>query len=187
MISHYSFFNDTDLVNASFRGVYALYHVDKPREIYIGYTFCEQGFRGRLRHHVSFLKRNKHSSKALQSIINENGLYGFRIKILKICNSLKECAEEELKFIKDLKPKCNNNIGNKNVIVDNIKNTINVLPYQKENKNWPIVLFSMEIGDIYSTSHKNVGSIRCAQQAVKSKIKVTILKDRDRAIITRVS
>ena len=67
------------------KGVYIIWHIDKPTLFYIGgSTRC---IRGRINCHLNKLRKNKHFNKRLQNIVNKYGLDGIEYKILEKIDS----------------------------------------------------------------------------------------------------
>lgn len=163
-ISYKKVFSDDDLTKKNYRGVYVLFHEKTPKQLYVGYTFCKAGFCGRIRNHVAMLKKGLHSSDILQGIVDKYGVSGIRIKILKICNSLSECAKHEYLFIKDLKPICNKNVRETRINTDKKEDesySSSIFNYQKRDyKTWNVLIDFMTSGDEYITSLDNLASIK---------------------------
>ena len=67
-------------------------------KVYIGSSAGKTGIRGRIRHHKSALKHNRHINKHLQRSYNEYGSSAFSYKILEECKP-EECITREQYYL----------------------------------------------------------------------------------------
>lgn len=86
-------------------GVYKVYHLYFPSDIYIG-SAARLPIRRRFYQHYISLKNGKHHSKRLQSHVTNYGTFGLRFEIIEIC-SAEEAKHREQFYLDTLQPNCN--------------------------------------------------------------------------------
>ena len=86
-------FKEKDLNILGDTGIYKIYHVNNPDNVYVGSASrdykckeSQRGFYRRFIEHLRMIKKNIHHSAYLQNAINKYGLEGMRFEILELCN-----------------------------------------------------------------------------------------------------
>lgn len=81
------------------KGVYSITCSKNKKWIYIGSTFCKEGFYKRWYCHINKLKRNLHFNPILQNIINKYGLDSISFNIIEVINTKELTYEREVFWI----------------------------------------------------------------------------------------
>lgn len=93
-------------------GVYKVYHVISPNEIYVGSTTRINGRKGnigfavRFAGHYNSIKKGTHASKRLVDLSKRHGLDGLRMAIIEVCPPL-IARDREQYYMDQLKPSLN--------------------------------------------------------------------------------
>lgn len=85
-------YSEDDLEFIYSTGIYKIWHIEKPLDLYIGstgfttYPECNGGFARRWIVHLRLLKNNKHHNRHLQFVVNKYGIEGLRLSIIETCS-----------------------------------------------------------------------------------------------------
>lgn len=94
-------------------GIYKLYHLAYPDRFYIGSARrtrhkkeSQRGFYRRFIEHLNHIKNKKHTSLALQNVVELHGINGLRFEILEIIGNAKrvEILKREQYYMDTLRP-----------------------------------------------------------------------------------